>query len=445
MQTLNWYFSFTGNPIICSCQSYAQKLWLRRHRKWLDTVRRGSKVGPQCQEPTPILNRHLLSVKDSELCPLPSVNSLQLSQIEPTSFLVTWDSPDTNMTGLRGFIVAYHRIDKNDQVKKYRLSPSIRGFQVGQISDDSSYRVCVVTRGSSYKRTMNSHQMSINLQNSLPKKQSFSLNTKREKKKNKRKQASPERIVDDDDYDIEEVQDEDITLAELTRKEIYSILPRTIRSPDEMSEHDINAKEKVLIDDSGSIMISDQFVFTSPLTNNEVVNDMLNESLVVPDLPVYPSSNDTGLIVLKPAVVNLGSQSSKCTEIHTPMDPSKMSLVDNKRNSVIIGVVAGLVVFTCIIMSIVTKPSFKDAEDTASTGAADSLSGSTRKSPAESKHATDTHSDSVHFSNPNAARHSRSDSPSSSIVNRVNIVGDGGSIVGGSTNPRNGVGERNQR
>ena len=348
------------------------------------------------------------------------------------------------MTGLRGFIVAYHRIDRNDQVKKYRLSPSIRGFQVGQISDDSSYRVCVVTRGSSYKRTMNSHQMSINLQNSSPNKHSFSLNTKRDKKKNERKQASPERIVDDDDYDIEEVQDEDITLAELTRKEIYSILPRKERSADEMSEHERNTKENVLIDESGRIMISDQIVFTSPLTNNEVVNEMLNESLV-PDIPVYPSSNDTGLMVLKPAVVNLGSQSSKCTEIRTPMDPSKMSLVDNKRNGVIIGVVAGLVVFTFIIMSIVAKPKFKDGDETASTGAADSLSGSTRKSPAESKHATDTRSDSLHFPNPNAARHSRSDSPSSSIANRINIVGDGGSIIGGSTNPRNGVGERNER
>ena len=58
----------------------------------------------------------LLTVKDSELCPLPSVSSLQLSHIRPHSFLLTWESPDTNMTGLKGFIVAYHRLDMNDQV-----------------------------------------------------------------------------------------------------------------------------------------------------------------------------------------------------------------------------------------------------------------------------------------------------------------------------------------
>ena len=105
-----------GNPLICSCQSYVQKIWLRQHRKWLSTEKRGSKVGPQCIEPTPLSDRYLLTVKDSELCPLPSVSSLQLSHIRPHSFLLTWESPDTNMTGLKGFIVAYHRLDMNDQV-----------------------------------------------------------------------------------------------------------------------------------------------------------------------------------------------------------------------------------------------------------------------------------------------------------------------------------------
>ena len=421
-------FILIGNPLICSCQSYAQKLWLRRHRKWLDNIRRGSKVGPQCQEPTPILNRYLLSVKDSELCPLPSVNSLQLSQIEPTSFLVTWDSPDTNMTGLRGFIVAYHRIDKNDQVKKYRLSPSIRGFQVGQISDDSSYRICVVTRGSSYKRTSNTHQTSTNI-NSSTNKQSFPLNSKRDKKKYERKQEA-KYVVDDDDYDIEESENEDVTLAEL-------ILPRKERSTGETDERNTN---KVLIDEGGSIMVSDQIVFTSTLTNNEIINEVLNDSLV-PEIPVYPGSNDTGLLVLKPAIVNLGSQSSKCTEIHTPMDPSKMSLIDNKRMSIMIGCISGLVVFICIIMSIVTRPKFKDDDESVhdSSAHADSLSGSQRKSPASSKHAApDTRSDSLQ-------RHSRSDSQSSSIANRINLVGDGGSIIGGSGIPRNVVGDRSER
>ena len=425
---------FIGNPLICSCQSYAQKLWLRRHRKWLDNDKRGSKVGPQCQEPTPILDRYLLSVKDSELCPLPSVNSLQLSEIEPTSFLVTWDSPDTNMTGLRGFIVAYHRTDRNDQVKKYRLSPSIRGFQIGDISDDSSYRVCVVTRGSSYKReSSKNHISSIDILNS-----SKQQTNKRNKKKYKNRNKDAQNVItDDDDFDIKDSEDEDVTLSQL-------VLLREERSSDQNEERNTN---KILTDEGGSIMVSDQIVLTDTLTSNDVIIDEFSNDTESSYIPIYPSSNDTGLLVLKPAIVNLGSQSSKCTEIHTPMDPAKMKFVDNKRMSIMIGCVSGVVVFICILMSIVTKPSAKEDEDEPedSTAPADSLSGSTRKSPAGSKHPPDTRSDSLHFSVPDGARHSRTDSRSSSMANRINLIGDGGNNIGHAPNPRTSMGDRSER
>lgn len=45
----------------------------------------------------------------------------------------------------------------------------------------------------------------------------------------------------------------------------------------------------------------------------------------------YPSSNDTELLVNKPAVVNLGSRSSKCIRINTPPDPANLRLIDDKR------------------------------------------------------------------------------------------------------------------
>ena len=53
----------SGNPLVCSCSSYTQKIWMRQHRKWLDTERRGPKVGPQCAEPRSLEDRHLLAVK----------------------------------------------------------------------------------------------------------------------------------------------------------------------------------------------------------------------------------------------------------------------------------------------------------------------------------------------------------------------------------------------
>ena len=344
------------------------------------------------------------------------------------------------MTGLRGFIVAYHRTDRNDAVKKYRLSPSNRGFQIGELSDDSSYRVCVITRGSSYKKGSSNLQSSFDLLNTSNQ-PTFVTSKRRYKKKYKnRKKAVLSNAIDEDDYDITNSDDEDVTLSEL-------VLLREERSTNEEENEEWN-DNKVLIDEGGSVMISDQMVFTNTLTSNDVIDEEEFNTTQIIDVPIYPSSNDTGLLVLKPAIVNLGSQSSKCTEIHTPMDPAKMSIVDNKRMSIIIGCVSGIVVFICIIMSIVTKPTYKEDEDSVhdSTAPADSLSGSTRKSPAVgSKLPPDTRSDSLHFSVPDGVRHSSQNSRSSSIANRINLVGDVGITNVGGQNQRSNMGDRSER
>jgi hypothetical protein len=69
------------------------------------------------------------------------------------------------------------------------------------------------------------------------------------------------------------------------------------------------------------------------------------------------------LLVLRPSIVNLGSQSSKCTEIRTPQDPDKISMIDNKRMSITIGVFGGLIVFAGIIVIIVSKHDSKENEE----------------------------------------------------------------------------------
>jgi hypothetical protein len=58
----------------------------------------------------------------------------------------------------------------------------------------------------------------------------------------------------------------------------------------------------------------------------------------------------------------LGSKSSKCTEIKTPVDPHKIRFIDNKRISIIIGCVAGILVFIFIIISIVMNREDKEEE-----------------------------------------------------------------------------------
>ena len=85
--------------------------------------------------------------KDAELCPLPSVSSFDIRNVTTTSVLIAWDSQDANMTGLKGFLVAYHRLDTNDIVKKFHVSPSARMFRLNGLIDDSVYLVCVITQG----------------------------------------------------------------------------------------------------------------------------------------------------------------------------------------------------------------------------------------------------------------------------------------------------------
>ena len=176
------------------------------------------------------------------------------------------------MTGLKGFLVAYHRLDMNDVVKKFKVNPSTRMFRLNSLTDDSVYLVCVVTQGSSYT-----------------------------------------------DYSL------------------YSEFAEAIRLEDAVEADD-----------------------TFPYSDQHVFNDEVGTS----NEPEIPSSNDTRYLITKPIVLNLDSKSSRCNKIKTPLDPSKLRMIDNKQLSAIIGCSAGLMVFFCIIISIiVAKPKRSDDDD----------------------------------------------------------------------------------
>ena len=140
----------SDNPIVYPCRSFHQKLWIRQNRKWLDSSKKNSKVGPQCSHPESLSERYLLTTKDAKLCPLPSVSTFDIRNVTTNSVLIAWDSQDNNMTGLKGFLVAYHRLDMNDVVKKFKVNPSTRMFRLNNLIDDSVYLVCVNSQGSSY-------------------------------------------------------------------------------------------------------------------------------------------------------------------------------------------------------------------------------------------------------------------------------------------------------
>ncbi len=341
---------------MCSCASHPQKTWLRQHRKWLSVDRRGSKVGPRCREPEALAGRHLLTVKDSELCPLPSVVSLDYASRDPYDFLVTWESPDTNMTGLKGFIVAYHRLDRNDQVRKYRVGPTIRGFRIHAATDNALYLVCVVTRGSSFGPSSGEEEMAYD-----------------EGDPNRRNKYDKEDFQEEDDYSEDDNQFYVMPL-EWTREE------RSADASDYELESVIGAGgDDDEEEDSGG------FDFNSLLgpfgMGSDQFTNIINGTAF--DFDEFPSSNDTDLLVVRPTVVNLGSRSSKCIQIRTPPDPAKLSLIDNKRISVVIGVGMGLLVFVCIIISIVAVKSDGDDEEPVvvdNEGGENSLS-SSHKSP----------------------------------------------------------------
>ena len=107
-------------------------------------------MGPRCRAPETLGDRFLLTTRDAELCPLPSVSSFHIRNVTTSSVLIAWDSQDSDMTGLKAFLVAYHRLDTNDVVKKFQVSPSTRMFRLNSLMDDSVYLVCVITQGSSY-------------------------------------------------------------------------------------------------------------------------------------------------------------------------------------------------------------------------------------------------------------------------------------------------------
>ena len=171
------------------------------------------------------------------------------------------------MTGLKGFLVAYHRLDTNDVVKKFHVGPSIRMFRLNDLIDDSVYLVCVITQGSSY--------------------------------------------------------------SDLNYQDNY-LFSEAIRLEQQQQE-------------SEQFVVSDTRLWSG---------DQVSSS----DMSEIPSSNDTKYLITKPIVLNLDSQSSRCHKIKTPLDPSKINMVDNKQLSALIGCSSGLMIFFCIIISIVARP-----------------------------------------------------------------------------------------
>ena len=207
---------------------------------------------------------------------------------------------DANMSlGLRGFLVAYHRLDTNSVVKKFSVAADQRMFRLIGLRDDSVYLVCVVTRGSARPRPDTQPALS-----------------------------EAWRLEQEAAADSEQLLEAD------TREAGWLGAPAAEAGP-------------------GAEQQQQQQV---------------------------PSSNDTRYLITRPIVLNLDSASSRCNKIKTPLDPAKLNMVDNKQLSALIGCSSGLMIFFCIIISIVARPKRHKDEDIPPPPRANSLSDS-YKSP----------------------------------------------------------------
>ncbi len=262
--------------------------------------------------------------------------------------------------------------------------------------DNTLYLVCVVTRGSSWRSATSM------IRGSNPKSEA---DANKRASEYVRMRALMEAY--EDDSDLDEYTDDIDALESLG-------LIRNARSSEAISDYEEDYEEDSGLG-TGLLGLppgqSTLFLFPEWMTGQAAPN--YTEDPMVSN---FPSSNDTELLILKPMVVNLGSKSSKCTEIKTPVDPTKLRFIDNKRISIIIGCVAGILVFIFIIISIVMNREEKEEEVVEE----DSITGS-HKSPGSKTN----RSDSLSFPNNRKeavaaanSRLSRNNSQSSSILNQ---------------------------
>lgn len=177
---------------------------------------------------------------------------------------------------MTGFLLGF-------QVKKYRLPPAIRGFKIDQVTDNTLYLVCVVTRGSSWRSNVGS--MSSVVMSDM------------------RMRALTEDSEDEDDYDIEAL--ESLGLIRNPRSALNEdIIYDDMDSNDDQEEEETSLlgdfKESLGLEKGQSTL----FLFPEWMTGQVAPNYTED-----PMLQNFPSSNDTELLILKPMVVNLGNLS----------------------------------------------------------------------------------------------------------------------------------------
>lgn len=98
------------NPLRCGCDSQEIWEWLRDHQKLVGVTTRGLR----CEHPPELRGLPFLDLEPPRFCSTPLILKLAIQDIQPFSVIVSWQS--RNHTGLHGYRIAYHALDRNDAV-----------------------------------------------------------------------------------------------------------------------------------------------------------------------------------------------------------------------------------------------------------------------------------------------------------------------------------------
>ena len=103
------------NPLHCGCDSQELWEWLQDHQKLVGVTTRGLR----CEQPPELRGLLFLDLEPPRFCSTPLVLKLAIQDIQPFSVIVSWQS--RNHSGLHGFRVAYHALERNDAVCMYKI------------------------------------------------------------------------------------------------------------------------------------------------------------------------------------------------------------------------------------------------------------------------------------------------------------------------------------
>ena len=103
------------NPLHCGCDSQELWEWLQDHQKLVGVTTRGLR----CEQPPELRGLLFFDLEPPRFCSTPLVLKLAIQDIQPFSVIVSWQS--RNHSGLHGFRVAYHALERNDAVCMYKI------------------------------------------------------------------------------------------------------------------------------------------------------------------------------------------------------------------------------------------------------------------------------------------------------------------------------------